>query len=191
MNRVAKVRQTHKKNSTFLTPRTLFIGGIMILLFSLALGVGIDSSASNQTQDTGVVVGQSAPQFQLSNLAGETVSLDDFSGNVVVLNFWATWCPPCRAEMPGIQSVYETHQGDGVTVIAINAQENIDLVSSFQEEFALTFPVLLDSNGQAMNLYQAHSLPTTIILDRNGVVRHIQSGPITAVQLETIISSLL
>ena len=191
MSRSHRGARRKKRKQSFLTPQTLLIGGFFLLLFGIIMWQGLRPSSDVASQNTQIAIGQPAPQFQAPDLEGHNTSLADYEGDVIVLNFWATWCPPCRAEMPGIQSVYDMYQGEGLTVLAVNARENVPVVAAFQEQFGVTFPILVDEQGQVMNLYQAHSLPTTIIVDRDGVVQHIQNGSITAAQLEAIIVSLL
>lgn len=153
---------------------------------AMLLWLGAQSASGTATAGP-AEIGQPAPGFELQSLSGAKISLDDYQGDVVVLNFWATWCPPCRAEMPGIQEVYAQYKGKGLTVLGINAHEEKSLVNEFVFASELTFPVLLDAQSIAMNRYQASGLPTTVIIDRNGMITHMQSGPLTAPQLEALI----
>jgi peroxiredoxin len=135
--------------------------------------------------------GQPAPDFGLPTLGGETVRLSDLKGQVVLVNLWATWCPPCKAEMPMINDFYQAHQEAGFTALMANVQEEGSTVRAFIEANGFTFPVLLDSQGELMRLYGVRGLPTTFIIDRNGQVRHIQTGAITQAELEMIVTPLL
>ncbi|GAB4418371.1 MAG: TlpA disulfide reductase family protein [Anaerolineae bacterium] len=136
-------------------------------------------------------VGQPAPDFSLPALNGETIRLNDLKGQVVLVNLWATWCPPCKAEMPVIDTFYQAQQQAGFTALMVNAQEDGATVQAFIKANGFGFPVLLDSQGELMNLYGVRGLPTTFIVDRNGLVRHIQSGAITEAELEAVVSPLL
>lgn len=120
-----------------------------------------------------------APNFDLVALDGRAVSLEDLRGKVVLLNFWATWCPPCKAEMPDLEALYREY-GDArdFVVVGANAQEGAELVAAFAEERALTFPILLDSDGTAMAQYGVRPLPTTFIIDREGYIRDAWNGQI-------------
>jgi thiol-disulfide isomerase/thioredoxin len=108
--------------------------------------------------------------FTLKNLAGEDISLSSYRGKVIFLNFWATWCGPCRAEMPSMQKMYEALKGEDFEIIAVNLQENEDVVKQFIEESGYTYPILLDTTGRIGGTYGARSIPTTYIIDKNGFV---------------------
>jgi len=135
--------------------------------------------------------GMIAPDFHLTTLKGEEVSLSDYKGEVVAVNLWATWCPPCRAELPGMNAVYDAYKEDGLVMLAVNGREEESLVSSFIESEGFTFPVLLDPQGQVMSIYSVYSFPTTYIIDRDGVIQHVQTGPISAQDFEMVIAPLL
>ncbi|RMF03555.1 MAG: alkyl hydroperoxide reductase [Chloroflexi bacterium] len=135
--------------------------------------------------------GQTAPDFSLMSLDGAPVKLSDYSGQVVLVNTWATWCPPCKAEMPTIHNYYQAHKDEGFVVLAVNSQETSGTVSSFIEANQFTFPVLLDSAGQMEDQYSIRALPTSLVIDRNGVIQYIHTGEISNDQLELVINPLL
>jgi peroxiredoxin len=118
-----------------------------------------------------------APDFTLSSLAGTKVALSDLKGQVLLINVWATWCPPCRVEMPTIQAAYEQYHEQGFTVLAVNLQEDPSAVATFMRDHQLTFPVLLDEDGQVSRTYQAAALPSSFFVDRRGVIRAVYHGP--------------
>jgi len=181
----AKSRQTAIKTNTFLWL------GIVLLVTGIGLWLGMRSTET-ETVDSGLAAaGSPAPAFQLQTLDGADVSLADYKGQVVVINFWATWCPPCRAEMPGIQAVYEAHKAEGLVVLAVNAQEDNDTISSFITQAGFTFPVIPDPYGQAVRAYGVRSFPSTFVLDRDGNIDTIHQGQITPEDLETIVRPLL
>jgi peroxiredoxin len=149
---------------------------------------GKQSATSNQ----GLIrPGQPAPDFDLPALSGETLRLSDLKGQVVLVNLWATWCPPCKAEMPAINAFYRAHREAGFTALMANMQEDGETVRAFIEANGFSFPALLDGQGELMKLYGVRGLPTTFIIDRNGRVQHIQTGAITQAELETIVTPLL
>ena len=136
--------------------------------------------------------GYPAPDFSLETLAGKTVTLAELQGQVVLINFWATWCPPCRAEMPAIQEVYEEFRHRGFTVLAVNQRENEGRVAAFMDELGLTFPVPLDRDGRVFARYRVNALPTTFFVDRAGIIRDVTiGGPMARTFIESQIASLL
>jgi peroxiredoxin len=125
--------------------------------------------------------GAEAPDFELTTLQGETVKLSDYRGKQkVILNFWATWCPPCKAEMPHMQKFYEENKDKGVEILAVNLtnmDKGVEDVKTFVKEYGLTFPIPLDEEGTAGTTYQAFTIPTSYILDENGVITKKIVGP--------------
>jgi cytochrome c biogenesis protein CcmG/thiol:disulfide interchange protein DsbE len=121
-------------------------------------------------------VGFAAPDLTLQTLDGETVALSELRGQAVLINFWASWCPPCRNEMPAIQQVYEEYRDEGFTVLAVNSQEQEARVVAFAEPLGLTFPILIDRDGSVFDAYQVAVLPTTFFVDRAGVIQGVTTG---------------
>ena len=108
--------------------------------------------------------------FSLPLLNGTQQSLSGLKGKVVFLNFWATWCPPCRAEMPAMEKLYQRFRDEGLEFLTVNIQEHKRTVEEFMKEMKLSFPVALDSMGEAAALYGIRGIPTTYIIDRNGAI---------------------
>lgn len=119
---------------------------------------------------SGIKIGLKAPDFELETLEGKKVKLSDFAGKKVMLNFWATWCPPCKAEMPHMQKFYE-EKGDEIHILAVNIDPKND-VAGFAKEMNLHFPILLDKNDKVMKMYQILSIPTTYFIDEDGIIRN-------------------
>ena len=109
-----------------------------------------------------------AESFELASLAGGTVHLNDYLGRVVFLNFWATWCPPCRDEMPSMERLHRLLGGRGLEIVAVDLQEPKDTVQKFVKDNSLTFTVLLDARGEVGGAWGAQSIPTTYLIDRKG-----------------------
>ncbi len=108
--------------------------------------------------------------FSLPTLSGETRSLSSYKGKVVLLNFWATWCPPCRAEMPSMEKLYASLKGKDFEILAVNLQEDPKTVRDFVTKNGYTFPILLDSDGRTGSVYGVRGIPTTYVIDKEGFV---------------------
>lgn len=132
-----------------------------------------------------------APDFTLETLEGEKLSLSDFKGQKVLLNFWATWCPPCRAEMPHMQSFYEKNKDENITVVAVNltSGDNRDKLAPFINEYGLTFPILLDESGDIGKQYQAFTIPTSYFIDEQGNIVQKIVGPMDEEFMENVMNS--
>jgi cytochrome c biogenesis protein CcmG, thiol:disulfide interchange protein DsbE len=169
-----------------------------LLALFLALGWIWLSRAPQGATTAGLIpapqAGFLAPDFSLGNLDGDAIRLDDLRGSVVLINVWATWCPPCRAEMPAMQSVYETYHAQGFEILAVNAtnQDTLASIGPFVEEYRLTFPILLDATGDVTRAYRVMSLPTSFFVGRDGVIREVVvGGPMDEALLRTRIEDLL
>jgi peroxiredoxin len=137
-------------------------------------------------------VGKRAPDFRLSDLNGQQVSLSSQRGAPVVVNFWASWCGPCWAEMPLIQGVFEEWSAKGVVVLTVNLGERRSVVARYMQDNNLSFPVLLDTGGQVAEQYNVVGIPTTFFIDRNGVIQEIVSGAFTSkAALETALRQIV
>jgi thiol-disulfide isomerase/thioredoxin len=124
---------------------------------------------------TSVAIGQPAPGFQLKDLSGNPVSLADFKGKVVLLDFWATWCGPCRLTMPLLEKLQEEHPND-FTLLAINLGEAPDQVASYVQAQNINSKVLLDREESVGRAYESSSIPMQVLIDKNGIVQNIQNG---------------
>lgn len=131
-----------------------------------------------------------APAFTLATLDGRQVSLNDVRGRIVLVNFWASWCVPCRTEMPAIEAVYQAHARQDFTVLAINVGEDDNTVKQFVDEFHLTFPILLDRDQTVLQQYQVQALPTSLFIDRAGVIRATSLGGMNRASIEAELASL-
>ncbi len=136
------------------------------------------------------IKGHPAPEIALDTLDGQTVRLSDFRGKPVIVNFWATWCPPCRAETPELQALHR-ELGDKVVLLGVNvtSQDNGD-VAGFVREFGVTYPILLDVDGKAFQDYNILGLPTTIFIDRNGIVNEVFTGAVNKAYIESKLPEL-
>ncbi|NIS82099.1 MAG: redoxin domain-containing protein [Anaerolineales bacterium] len=138
----------------------------------------------------GVSIGTEAPDFTLSDLDGNSLRLSDFRGQVVLVNFWATWCGPCRVEMPAFQKRYEQAKDAGFIVLAVNFNEPERNVREFQAELGLTFPLLLDPGAEVQRLYQIRGYPSSVFINRAGRVEFLHVGVLTESQLDFYLNAL-
>lgn len=130
------------------------------------------------------VAGKIAPNFKLEDISGRVYELQDYAGNIVLLNFWATWCAPCRLEMPLLEETSQALANENFIVLAVNLQESVAEVEEFVNEIGLTFPVLLDSDGTVSELYRIIGYPSSIVIDSTGRIQTIHIGIISETQLQ-------
>lgn len=149
------------------------------------------SSAAPLSSVEPVAVSFAAPELSLENLAGKTESLANYRERVVLVNNWATWCPPCKAEMPTLAAYYGEHRAEGFTIIAIEAGDSVDIVSPFVQNYHLEFPVWLDPNGASLNAFGNGNLPNSYVIDRSGIVRYAWTGEIDKAMLDKYVTPLL
>ena len=138
-------------------------------------------------------LGSPAPEFTLKTLAGGTASLSDYTGRPVFLNFWASWCKPCRGEMSDIIAAYDAHKNEHLQVLAINLtdQERMADARRFADEFQMPFPVLLDEKGKVRKRYALRGVPTSVFIDAQGIVRLVNPGPITGETIQRGLEEIL
>jgi peroxiredoxin len=184
-------REQQKRNSII---AIVFGAGIMVL------GVLALMSASRSNANAGggqslstipVEVNYPAPELSLQNINGNTEALTDFRDKVVLVNNWATWCPPCKAEMPTLVAYYNEHAKDGLMIIAIEAGEPKDEVQKFVDSLKMPFPVWLDPHGDSGMAFKNRNLPNSYVIDRTGTVRLMWTGEITSDALEQYVTALL
>ena len=136
-------------------------------------------------------VNYAAPDLKLTDLHSNPVALSDYRGNVVLVNNWATWCPPCKVEMPTLQAYYEAHRGQNFTIIAIEAGEPVNEVADFVQHYGLTFPVWTDPTLKATVAFRYPGLPSSYVIDANGKVRLAWAGAISREALDQYVTPLL
>ncbi len=169
----------------------------LVLLGSIMAALWSDSKSSGETQATDfssipASVGFPAPSLRLQDLNGQQHALADFKGAIVLVNLWATWCPPCQAEMPVLEDYYRLHQSAGFTVIAVEDGDPTTQVISFVNKYGLTFPVWLDPTYQATDhAFKTANLPTSFVIDRTGQVRLMWVGAISEENLEKYVTPLI
>ncbi len=173
----------------------LLVIGLGLILVALAAFLALPK-AQEEVSNRGLsaipsAVNFPAPDVQLINLDGADVALSDFHGQVILYNAWATWCPPCKAEMPILQAYYDVHKADGFVIVAVADGQSIDEVQPFVSDYRLTFPVWPDPDYKATTAFRTNSLPTSFVIDRDGVVRLTWTGAISRAMLEEYVTPLL
>lgn len=168
----------------------------LILMLGLAwIFISADKSgASTAGKIPAPQQGFLAPDFELKTTTGETVKLSDLRGQAVLVNLWATWCPPCRAEMKSIEKVYNEYKDQGLVVLAVDMtyQDDPLAVMPFVNEQGLTFPILLDETGKMGKDYQLRSLPSSFFIDRDGMINEVViGGPMAEALLRTRVEEIL
>ncbi|WP_460415426.1 thiol-disulfide oxidoreductase ResA [Planifilum fimeticola] len=168
--------------------RTRFWVRRLLMLAMLAL-IGFALYQTGESE--AVEIGQTAPDFELTTLDGKTVRLSEFRGKGVLINFWASWCKPCRDEMPAIQRVYERHRDKGLEVLGVNIAETGVTVDGFVRHLDLTFPILLDQNREVTQLYGIGPIPSSIFVSPEGKVVRKVSGQMQEGQIESMVLEIL
>ncbi len=147
--------------------------GLGILLIALLLYMSLFTNS--QVQTVGFKPGTEAPAFTLKTLEGKEISLKDLRGKVVLLNFWATWCPPCKEEMPLFAEVYEKYKDRGFEILAVSTDTKPETVKKFVKEYKFPFPILID-DGKISEKYRVQGLPTSFLINREGKIVKVRLG---------------
>jgi thiol-disulfide isomerase/thioredoxin len=171
---------------------------ILLYLLALIAGAAWIALSANTTAVTGKTsapqAGFAAPEFTLRTPDDEEYTLSELKGSAVLVNLWATWCPPCRAEMPAIEKMYQEYKDQGLVVLAVNMtyQDDPANVEPFIQEYGLTFPILLEETGDVGAAYQMRSLPSTYFINRAGIIQEVViGGPMSEALLRTRIEQIL
>lgn len=174
--------------------RKIFYAFILILGLAWIFISADKSGMSTAGQTSAPQPGFLAPDFELKTITGETIKLSDLRGQAVLVNLWATWCPPCRAEMKSIEKVYNEYKDRGLVVLAVNMtyQDDPTKITPFITEQELTFPILLDETANTAKAYQLRSLPSSFFINRDGKINEVViGGPMAEALLRTRIEAIL
>lgn len=151
----------------------------------------------DETVSEGLSPGEIPPDFELKTLDGQPIRLSDFQGKKVILNFWATWCPPCKAEMPHLENYYKTKaKKQNVEIIAVNltnaerGSNKLETVKGFANEYGLTFPIPMDETGEVGNIYQTITIPTSYIIDSRGIIHQKIVGPMDEEMIKKLVNEM-
>jgi cytochrome c biogenesis protein CcmG/thiol:disulfide interchange protein DsbE len=172
----------------------------LLFIGALVLGVGwiavsrVDNPIAGSSAPPNPQVGFTAPGFTLDSLTGQPIALSDLRGKVVVLNLWASWCPPCRAEMPALNAIYQKLRDQGLVVLGVNTTYQDDETSARAaiRDWGLTFPIVFDRDGATSRQYRVQAMPTTFFIGRDGVIRDIVfGGPMSEALIASKIEKLI
>jgi cytochrome c biogenesis protein CcmG, thiol:disulfide interchange protein DsbE len=183
-------RKKQKSNPYIPVVAGLIFIGIAILMLTSNNAKG-NAASEGQYGTVPMEVNFPAPELALENINGKTESLANYQGQIVLVNNWATWCPPCKAEMPTLEAYYEGHANEGLVIIAVEAGEPKQVVSQFAEDYGLQFPVWLDPEGASTRAIGNGNLPNSFVIDRTGTVRYAWTGEISREMLEKYVTPLL
>ncbi len=165
----------------------------VLIVAILTAGLAWTAASRVTTGPTDRFAGRRAtPDFSLDTLDGAKFKLSDQVGRPVVVNFWATWCPPCRAEFPAFEQVYRRHRDKGLVVVGVDVAESPEVVAQFVHEAGATFPIALDVSGETTELFRIQGMPTTFFIGRDGKIKDtIIGGPLGEAAIEAQVAKLL
>lgn len=166
-----------------------WIAGVVIA--AIVLAVYFRGGGPSQSAGPAALTGRQAPSFSVPQLDGAPSELAAYRGRVVVMNLWASWCPPCRAEMPDLQRLYETYRSKNLVVLGVDQGESAQRVRAFARSLGIHYPILLDEQQQYGRVYAALGLPTTVVVDENGVVARGFDGPLSFGQMVSAVKPLI
>ena len=190
-------KKNHRRKKYNSNAGLTFILGVGLVLIGLAAFLvlsGGNEAAAPQPASRSVTpmeVNFPAPELSLQNVNGKTESLIDYRDKVVLVNNWATWCPPCKAEIPTLEAYYKTHNADGFVIIGIEAGETQDDVAKFAQEHGMTYPIWFDLNSAALEAFNNQNLPSSYVIDREGTIRLAWVGEISQEMLEKYVTPLI
>jgi cytochrome c biogenesis protein CcmG, thiol:disulfide interchange protein DsbE len=168
--------------------------GILLISAIYIVWSAPSQAEQNSGLPTAPAAGFVAPDFELVGIDGKTYRLSSLQGKVILVNFWASWCPPCKAEMPAMESVFLKFKNQEFTILAVNAthQDALTAAYQFSQDQDLTFPILLDKDGSVNRLYEINSLPTSFFIDRDGMIQDvIIGGPMSEALLRIRVENLI
>lgn len=186
-----KQQQKNKQIILAVIGLVLIVGSVFIFFLINASAGAADVQSSGSRSTVPAQVNYPAPELSLENINGQVQSLADFRDKIVLVNNWATWCPPCKAEMPTLVAYYQAHKDEGFVIISIDAGESKQAVQAFAEQYKMTFPVWLDPGAAAMDAFKNQSLPSSYVIDRSGTVRVMWVGEINREMLEKYVTPIL
>ncbi|MBI5747589.1 MAG: TlpA family protein disulfide reductase [Nitrospinae bacterium] len=166
---------------------------ILILLFLIAISCSSPESTDNSKEEKTAKVSEPKPaqDFTLKDLNGNEVKLSSLKGKPVIINFWATWCYPCREEIPDLQKSYDENKDKGLVILGVNIKENVSKVSKFSKDYKMTYPILLDIEGTISDAYRVFGIPMSFFIDRDGLIKDSFIGMLTKEDLSKKLAAIL
>ncbi|MDD5083048.1 MAG: TlpA disulfide reductase family protein [Dehalococcoidales bacterium] len=167
----------HKRNRMV---KIIILLGLALLMVAGLVMTGCATTPTEPNAVEGTAVGNFPPDFQLKSLTGETITLSELRGQPVLINFWATWCGPCRYEMPFLQQIFADKANERLVILAVNIGETLETADQFVKDNNLSFTVLLDTNRDLVPKYGLRYIPTTFLIGRDGTIQYVKSGAYTS-----------
>jgi peroxiredoxin len=189
MKTISKKSKEEKKANHTKIRNWKIVGGLVAILLVVILLANTDHTQAEKIETA--VIGKSVGDFSLLDLDGNSVHLSDYKGKTVLINAWATWCPPCRAEMPDLEHFYQLQKDNDFVILAINAGDTLEQAQGFVRSNNLSFPVLLDPDVRTLEALGITGFPTSILIDPDGIVKYIHIGMFRPSDLELRISPFL
>ena len=197
---MAKYTKNRLRNSNKQSPLPLILIGVGLIVIATAFVILMPKANNSTSSDStpgeipASIPGEMnypAPSLELTNLQDQTVALADYKGHWVLVNNWATWCPPCRAEMPELNAFYEAHKDEGFVLIGISSGDTKTQIEDFIQEYGLSFPMWQDPTSASLRAFRMDYLPSSFVIDPSGTVRLAWTGAVSLATLETYVTPLL
>lgn len=187
--------QIKSQKSVFWTNRRCVVSKELLLALLLIVLAGCNQAAPTQSTEALLPPAPEpdhpAPDFTLSDINGTLLALRDLRGRPVMVNFFATWCAPCRVEVPVIQAAYEEYKDQGLFIVGVDVGEKPETAAHFVRQFGLTYPIVLDKDGEVtVNQYKVQGMPASFFIDREGIIRFVHRGPITEALMESYLAKI-
>ena len=164
---------------------------VIAIIFILCLFPAGCSREKGGETTGGIIIGSRAPDFSMTSLSGQQINLKDLKGQGVLVNFWATWCYPCREEMDDLKAAYEKYKDQGIVILGIDMKEGEDTVRKFIESYKITYPILIDMDGKVSDAYNVFGIPSSFVIDREGIIRDIILGEMNQDSINNKIERLI
>ena len=164
---------------------------VIAIIFILCLLPAACTREKGGEATGGIIIGSKAPDFSMISLSGQQISLKDLRGQGVLVNFWATWCYPCREEMDDLKAAYEKYKDQGIVILGIDMKEGEEMVRKFTDSYKITYPILIDTDGKVSDAYNVFGIPSSFFIDREGIIRDIILGEMNQDSINNKIEKLI